>query len=119
MTDTYDRGRRRRAIWIALMPGNYDTPGAAATTTSLVAAPATPRTYGTLVTLTATISAGTGTVTFFDGAAQIGTPVALTGLTAALPVSALTVGSHSLTARYNGDATHAVSTSTITPYTIT
>jgi len=119
MTDApaYDRERRRRAIWISLYPGNYDT-GGAPTTTTLAVTPASPQISGTTLTMTATISAGTGTVTFYDGASQLGSPVALSGLTAVLSWSSLSVSSHNLTARYNGDSTHASSTSAIVPYTI-
>ncbi len=62
----------------------------------------------------------TGTVTFNDGATVLGTsPLALVGTseTARLSVSTLSVGTHSLTATYNGGAAFAPSTSL--PFTVT
>ncbi|HET9407547.1 MAG TPA: Ig-like domain repeat protein [Candidatus Sulfotelmatobacter sp.] len=77
------------------------------TTTSL-ATSLTPSTFGQSVTLTATVAKVTGpttptggTVTFLDGATQIGTATLSNG-TATLPISTLTAGSHSLTASYGG-----------------
>lgn len=70
-----------------------------------------PQIIGQPVTFTATVSdaSGTpaGTVTFFDGATQLGVTVALsaataTSATATLQTSALAPGSHSLSASYNG-----------------
>ncbi|MEV0066687.1 MULTISPECIES: Ig-like domain-containing protein [unclassified Amycolatopsis] len=74
------------------------------TSTSLAVSPASPATQGSPVTLTATVtpaSAG-GTVQFKDGAANLGSPVAVNGGTAALTTSALSAGSHSLTAVFTG-----------------
>jgi large repetitive protein len=76
------------------------------------------------ITLTATISPVTvgpfnaaGTVTFLDGATPIGT-VALSGNSAALTLSTLAAGTHSLSARYNGDTNFATSTSTTASHTV-
>ncbi len=67
--------------------------------------------YGQSVTFTATVSAGaTGNVSFYDGATLLAT-VPLSGTQAALTRSALVAGSHGITATYNGDATHAASSS--------
>ena len=54
----------------------------------------------------------TGTATFFDGATQLGTPTALnpSGV-ATLTTTALILGSHSITAKYNGDPNYGGSTS--------
>lgn len=64
------------------------------------------------ITLTATVdpSAATGSVSFYDGVTLLGTQP-LSGGTAALSTSSLSVGSHSLTAVYSGDSTHDSSTS--------
>jgi hypothetical protein len=101
----YDRGRRRRAIWIALMPGNYG----AHTTLALGTAP-NPSVGAASVTMTATISTAsgtpTGTVTFFDGTRSLGT-VALVGLVGTLATTTLGVGSHPITAQYNGDPNYS------------
>jgi Bacterial Ig-like domain (group 3) len=109
MTDTYDRARRRRAIWVALMPGNYGAPTTLALTTS-----PNPSLNGTSVTITATVATATGTptgtVTLFDGATSLGTQ-SLIGMSAIRMTSTLTLGSHPLTAQYNGDPNYSGSTS--------
>jgi len=85
-----------------------------ATTTSLVSS-ANPSTFGQNVTFTATVSTGgpgtpTGTVTFSDGATPLGT-VALSGTTATFSTANLAVGTHPITATYNGDSSFLSSTS--------
>jgi hypothetical protein len=66
------------------------------------------------LTLTATASSTlrtpTGTVTFLDGTASLGT-IALTGGVATLTTSSLAVGSHSITAVYSGDSNFTSQTS--------
>lgn len=81
----------------------------------------TPSSYyqsaGTNLTLTVSLtswSAGkpsTGTVTFYDGTAPLGSSAVGTGGTASLSISTLTVGSHALSARYSGTANFAAATS--------
>jgi hypothetical protein len=82
---------------------------AASTTTTLAISPIAGVTG---VTLAATVSpsSATGTVTFMDGATPVGT-VDLTGGTATLTLSSLAVGTHALSAVYNGDANFTGSTS--------
>lgn len=77
-------------------------------------------TVGASTTLTATVSgvSPTGTVSFFDGASQIGSAVALSGGTASTSVSNLGVGGHALTAVYSGDANHFTSTSLVATQTV-
>jgi hypothetical protein len=77
----------------------------AATTTTLNPS-ANPLTFGQNLTLTATVTpaTATGTVTFYDGAATLGSSP-LNGGIATLSVSTLGIGWHSLTAIYAGDAT--------------
>jgi len=53
----------------------------------------------------------TGTVTFFDGATSLGTDTLSGAGTAALTLSSLAVGAHSLTAVYGGDSNNLGSTS--------
>lgn len=87
--------------------------GAVNTTTSL-AASANPAGYGSTVTYTATVApvgtatgAPTGTVTFTDGSATLGTGTLSTSggvTTATVTASASPIGSHTITATYNGDA---------------
>ena len=66
-----------------------------------------PATVGATVTLTLTLTAtvGTpsGTVTFYDGTAAIGS-AGLNGGVATITTASLTVGTHSITAKYSGDA---------------
>ena len=73
-----------------------------------------PSSAGQPVTFTATVSgfAPTGTVTFFAGGTSLGTRT-LTGGTATLTTSSLSVGSHSIRAEYTGDVNNAPSTSAI------
>jgi hypothetical protein len=76
------------------------------------------------VTFTVTVAAvapgaGTpaGTVTFHDGSTTIGTGVLNSAATASLTTSGLTIGAHSITASYSGDASFTSSTSpAITQY---
>ncbi|MFE2750328.1 Ig-like domain repeat protein, partial [Streptomyces scopuliridis] len=70
------------------------------TTTALTSAP-DPSVFGEAKTLTATVTSSsgtpTGTVSFFDGATLLGTGT-LSGGVATFTTSALSVGSHPLTA---------------------
>lgn len=67
---------------------------------------------------TVTGSSPTGTVQFRDGATNLGGPVTLSGGSATFATSALTQGSHSMTAVYSGDAGNATSTSSILTQTV-
>jgi hypothetical protein len=71
-----------------------------------------PSTYGQAVTFTASVTpaTATGTVTFMDGAATLGT-VGIAAGKAHITTSALTAGAHSITAVYSGDANFGGSTS--------
>jgi hypothetical protein len=73
--------------------------------TTAVTSSVNPSVFGQTVTFTATVtpSNATGTVTFKDGAAQLGMVSLLNG-TASLDVSALAVGGHPITAVYSGDS---------------
>jgi YVTN family beta-propeller protein len=85
----------------------------AVTTTSFVSN-VNPSALNQSVTFTATVGSGSGTptgsVTFKDGAATLGTST-LSGGQASLSTSSLALGSHSITAVYNGDANFQGSTS--------
>ena len=83
-----------------------------ATTTTLAVSP-NSGVVGQSTTLTAMInsSSATGTVTFKDGTATLGTGTVSSGK-ASLNISFNTVGSHSLTVVYGGDANYNSSTST-------
>ena len=92
-------------------------------TSTALAASANPIFRNQAVTLTATVSAAsgttvpTGTVTFKDGTTTLGT-VSLTGTTASFSSTTLSAGAHSLTATYNGDASNDVSTSSAVSVTV-
>ena len=92
------------------------------TTTTLTVAP-TSSTYGSSITLTATVSPAslpapstpTGIVTFYNGASTIGTGT-LTGGVATLSTASLPGGSYSLTCVYGGSPIYA--TSNCNPVTV-
>ena len=94
----------------AVFPGdsNYN-PSTSNTVTATVAnillsSSPNPSIYKQSVTFTATLPfTKTGVVTFFDGATNIGTGV-ISGTTATLTTSTLTVGSHNMTAQVNSDS---------------
>jgi hypothetical protein len=85
-----------------------------------LAASASTAVSGQAITLTATVkpASATGTVTFNDGSTSIGSGTLLQGQ-AVLTLSTLSVGTHSLTAAYGGDAADQASTSTAVAVTIT
>jgi hypothetical protein len=91
-------------------------PPLATTATSVGAAP-NPAIAGANVTLSATVTSATagtitGTVTFFDGATQLGSGSVGAGGVATFATTTLAAGSHPITAQYGGDANYAASTST-------
>lgn len=90
-----------------------------ASTTTTLSSSANPVLQGATVTFTATVApvapgAGTptGTVTFYDGATEIGTG-SLSGGVATLSTSTLPSGSDSITAVYGGDTNFLGSTSVV------
>jgi hypothetical protein len=80
-----------------------------------VASSANPSTYTGSVTFTATISSGpSGTITFYDSGSNIGTGT-ISGTTATFTTSALTAGSHTITAGLASSTDYnAVTSSAIT-----
>jgi hypothetical protein len=103
---------------------NVTGTAATATTTALTAS-ATSITTGGSITFTATITpaAGstgtpTGTVNFLDGTATLGSGTIASGK-ATYTTTALTTGSHSITAIYSGDTAFSGSTSTAVAVTVT
>ena len=90
----------------------------AATTVSITATPGT-FSYGASTMLTATVSSttATGSVTFKDGTTTLGTGTVTNGI-ASYTATALTGGSHSITAVYSGDTNYAGSTSSAVPVTV-
>jgi N-acetylneuraminic acid mutarotase len=81
-------------------------------TTSLTSS-ANPATAGSNVTLTATVvpNSASGAVTFMDGGVPLATVSVGKGGIATFTTSSLSVGSHTLTAAYSGNATYGGSTS--------
>ena len=94
------------------------------TTSTLTVTPATS-TYGSPVTLTATVSPVTqhakstpgGSVTFLNGASVLGT-VALSNGVATFSTSALSGGSYNLTCAYSGSSIYAPSNCSQVPITV-
>ena len=87
----------------------------AASLTSLISSVANTL-VGSPVTLRATVATTTsgqptGTVTFLDGTAILGTAQALSSGLASITISSLTAGSHNLTVAYSGDANFNASVS--------
>jgi hypothetical protein len=82
-------------------------------TATTIASSANPSIVGEPVTFTATVTgAGAiGTVTFKDGTTTVLGTATLSGGTATLSTNALPVGSHSITAAYDGNTNFTVSTS--------
>jgi len=93
-------------------------------TKASVAASAAQVTLGQAVTFTASIAPAsgsgvpTGSVTFNDGATQIGTGTLNSSGAATFSTSSLGVGSHSVTAVYSGDANFSGSTSAAVVVTV-
>jgi len=89
------------------------TPGVGPTAPVTIASSLNPVPFGSTVTLTVTVPTGaTGTVTFDDGTTVLGTAT-ITGNTASLTTSALAVGTHLITAIYNGDANFTAANSVV------
>lgn len=100
--------------------GSVDQVVTKAATATALASDVNPSTVGAPVTFTATVTSGgvpvtTGTVQFSDGATALGAPVAVAADgTATYSTSALASGSHAIAAAYQGTATLAASTGTLT-----
>ena len=81
-----------------------------------------PSSRGQSVVFTATVAAAqgipAGTVNFFDGAALMGSATLDSSGKAQLSISSLTVGSHHITAQYDGDANFGGSTSSIYEFSV-
>ena len=76
--------------------------------------------YGEPSTLTANVMLGaTGTVSFYEGTTLLGTATVDAAGVAALPISTLNVGTHTVTATYNGDDNFLSVTSTPAMITVT
>jgi hypothetical protein len=93
-----------------------------ATTTTLTSS-TNPASFGTGVTFTATVTSTngvpTGTVSFLDGVALIGSNSLNGAGVATFTTSVLSVGSHAITAAYGGNVTNSASTSAVLTQSIT
>ncbi|MCX6397521.1 MAG: Ig-like domain-containing protein [Propionibacteriales bacterium] len=91
--------------------GSYTTSVPATPTTTTVA-PTGPATFGSPVTLTANVSpAAAGTVQFKDGGVNLGAPQTVTAGAATFTTSALTAGTHPITAEFVSANTSAFDSS--------
>ncbi|MBZ5662361.1 MAG: Ig-like domain repeat protein [Acidobacteriia bacterium] len=110
----YDEATGLGSINAANLLANWSTTAATAAT---VTSNLNPFASGALVTLASAVTTSganepTGTVTFFDGATQLGTGVLNGSGHASLTISTLTtLGQHSITAVYGGDSSNTTSTS--------
>ena len=91
-------------------------------TTTKLSSSANPSAPGQAVTFTATVTTSgpgtpTGVVTWWDGTTELGN-FALNGNSASLTTSTLSLGTHSITANYGGDAVFAASTSAALTQTV-
>ena len=102
------------ALAIQVNPASLQT-----TAVTLTASPTTA-VAGQAVSMTANVTpaSATGTVTFEDGSTSIGT-ASLSSGAASLSLSTLSVGTHSVTAVYGGDAADSGSTSGAVTITVT
>jgi hypothetical protein len=93
-------------------------------TTTALASSLNPSNSGQSVTFTATVTSGgfkdipAGTVTFWDGTANIGNSNLSSSGVATLTISTLLAGTHSITASYEGSTDFASSTSPVLSQTV-
>jgi hypothetical protein len=105
-------------------PTPTPTPQPLAATTTTLASSGTKAASGNTITFTATVtsSAGnplSGTVSFLEGTSPLGSPVNVGSGQAQLLINTLSVGTHGITAVYNGDAKNATSNSTVVNQVVT
>ena len=90
-----------------------------ATPTISISTGTNPSTYGDTVSFTVTVTpaTATGSVTFQEGSTDLGSGT-LSGGTATFTTSALSAGSHSITALYSGDTNYRSVTSSVITQTV-
>ena len=98
--------------------GSTQPPAKTATSTTLTSS-ANPSSVGQAITLQARVTpqSATGTVKFLVGGVAIGT-AGLNGGIATYSTASLSVGQHSITAAYSGDANHNASVSAVLTQTV-
>lgn len=98
-------------------PQNAALSGAGVSTITTVTSSPNPSSYGQNVTFIAQVlgsgAVPTGSVTFRDGTATLGIVALPASGSAVYATSQLPIGSHAITATYNGDALHAPSVSAV------
>jgi hypothetical protein len=89
-------------------------------TSTTIASSLNPSKKGQTVTFTATVtpSGATGSVGFYDGKKLLGSKT-LSGGVASFATSSLAAGTHSISAKYSGDANYSGSTSAVLTQTVT
>jgi hypothetical protein len=99
------------------------TVNTSSTTTTLTSS-LNPSDFGTTVTFTAVVAAvapgagtPTGTVTFLDGTKSLAN-ITMSSGKALFSISTLSIGTHAMTAKYNGDANFTASTSAVLNQTV-
>jgi Bacterial Ig-like domain (group 3)/FG-GAP-like repeat len=97
----------------ATSPPTLVTVGKTAATVTLTSS-ANPAAFEQLVTFSATVHSGaTGLVTFLDGSTILGTGTLNAAGSATFSTSALTIGSHPITASFGGDSNYSSSASSV------
>ncbi|MBB6145694.1 hypothetical protein HNQ77_003655 [Silvibacterium bohemicum] len=90
-------------------------------TISVTSSIASPISYGTSITFTATLTGAgatpTGTVTFYDGSGQLAASQLQNGV-ATYTSANFSVGTHSIAAQYAGDANYTSGTSSVFPLVV-
>ncbi len=119
----YDEVTGLGSLDVANLLTSWGIVGGLSPTTTKLTSSANPATFGSSVTFTATVTTTgstipTGTVTFLDGATQLGGGALNASGVATFTTSSLALGSHSITAAYPGDANNLGSTSTVLTETI-
>jgi RHS repeat-associated protein len=112
---TYSTAGEQGAIEIAFRPVGSEVGSGLPTPTLALSNSPSSSSYGQSVTFTATVSSGpSGTVTFYDNGAVIGT-APISGTTATFSTSTLLVGSHTVFASWPGNSSYnPVSSATVT-----
>ena len=106
------------ATSVGATPASFSLTNDKAPTSTAVSSSSNPSDLGQNVTFTATVTSGagtpTGTVQFKDNGNNLGAPVALNASgVAQFTTSALTTGTHTITADYSGDANFLTSAGTL------
>jgi len=125
ITNAFPVGTYPLTITVAATNLNHSTPvtlvvNQAGTSTN-ISSSMNPSSAGQPVTFTATVSStlATGTVQFKDGSAVLGPPANVSNSVASTTTSSLTLGTHSITAVYSGDANFTGSTSGVLSQNVT